>query len=58
MSTITAGQRDYVRREEKLSLKERLKKYYEENADIINSGILFMNGNVSPYLMYRYGMMK
>lgn len=53
MSTIAVSQNRYARREEKASLLERIRKYFAENADTINSGLLMMNGNASPYLLYR-----
>ncbi|HJD48328.1 MAG TPA: hypothetical protein H9909_15930 [Candidatus Mediterraneibacter norfolkensis] len=53
MSTIAVSQKGYAGREEKTSLMERIRKYFTENAEMINAGLLMMNGNVSPYLLYR-----
>lgn len=35
------------------SLKERMKKYFEENAASIASGLLLMSGNTSAFNLYR-----
>ena len=53
MSTMAVSQNRYAGREEKASLMERIRKYFAENAETINAGLLMMNGNVSPYLLYR-----
>ena len=37
----------------KVSLKERLRKYFEENAETITAGLLFMSGSASAYNLYR-----
>lgn len=37
----------------KISLKERMKKYFEENAVTIASGLLLMSGNTSAFNLYR-----
>lgn len=37
----------------KKSLKERLVKYFIENADVITSGLLFMSGSASAYTLDR-----
>ncbi len=57
MSTIAVSQKGYVGNEEKkVSLKEKMKKYFEENGATITAGLLLMNGSTSPYALYR--MMK
>lgn len=57
MSTIAVSQNGYIRNEEKkVSLKERMRKYFEENGATITAGLLMMNGSASPYTLYR--MMK
>lgn len=53
MSTVAVSQNRYAGREEKVSLMERFRKYFAENAEMINAGFLMMHGSVSPYLMYR-----
>lgn len=57
MSTIAVSQKGYVGNEEKkVSLKEKMKKYFEENGATITAGLFLMNGSTSPYALYR--MMK
>lgn len=53
MSTIIASQNRYAGREEKASLMERIRKYFAENAETISSGLFMLNGNATPYLLYR-----
>ncbi len=53
MSTIAINKNNYVVREEKVSLKERLRNYFKENGKMITTGLLLMNGNVDAYQLYR-----
>ena len=56
MSTIAVNKSRYAVKEnnaKKVSLKERLRKYFEENAETITAGLLFMSGSASAYNMYR-----
>ena len=56
MSTITVNKNNYAvkeNRENRVSLKERLRNYLAENAETITSGLLFMNGSTTPYTLYR-----
>ncbi len=56
MSAIAVEQNGYVKRDEKVSLTEKLRKYFKENEKVIVSGLLMMNGSNSAYQVYR--MMK
>lgn len=56
MSTITVNKNNYAvkeNRENRVSLKERLRNYFAENAETIAAGLLFMNGSTTPYTLYR-----
>ncbi|HJA68386.1 hypothetical protein [Lachnoclostridium sp. An169] len=54
MSTIALNNNAYAgARRNKTSLKERLRKYLEENAATISAGLMMMNGNTSAYEVYR-----
>ena len=43
MSTIAINRENYTLREENVSLKERIKNYFTENAAIISAGLLSLN---------------
>ena len=53
MSTIAINKNNYVVREEKAALKERLRNYFKENRKMITTGLLLMNGNVDAYQLYK-----
>ena len=53
MSTIAINRENYTVREENVSLKERIKNYFTENAAIISVGLLSLNGNANAYQLYR-----
>ena len=56
MSTIAVNKNSYAVKEnsgKKISMKERMRKYFEENAATIASGLLFMSGSGSAYNLYR-----
>ena len=56
MSTITVNKNNYAvkeNHEKRVSIKERLRNYYAENAETITAGLLFMNGSTTPYTLYR-----
>ena len=56
MSTITVNKNNYAvkeNRENRVSLKERLRNYFAENAETIAAGLLFRNGSTTPYTRYR-----
>ena len=56
MSTITVNKNNYAvkeNRENRVSLKERLRNYFAENAETITAGRLFMNGSTTLYTLYR-----
>ena len=56
MSTIAVNKNNYAVKENNAkrgSLKERLRKYFEENAATIASGLLFMSGSANAYTLYR-----
>lgn len=49
MSTLAVNKNNTKR----VSLKERLRKYFEENAATITAGLLFMSGSANAYTLYR-----
>lgn len=54
MSTVALNKNAYAgERKERVSLRERMKKYFAENAATITAGIMLMNGNASAYDVYR-----
>ena len=53
MSTIAINRENYTVREENVSLKERIKNYFTENAAIISAGLLSFSGNANAYQLYR-----
>ena len=59
MSTIAINRENYTVREENVSLKERIKNYFTENAAIISAGLLSLNGNANAYQLYQlYRLLK
>ena len=56
MSTIAVSKNNYAvkgNNAKRGSLRERLRKYFEENAETITAGLLFMSGSASAYNLYR-----
>ena len=54
MSTIALNKNAYEgERKERVSLKERMRKYFAENAATIAAGLLLLNGSTSAYDVYR-----
>ena len=54
MSTIALNKNAYEgERKERVSLKERMRKYFTENAATITAGLLMLNGSASAYDVYR-----
>ena len=54
MSTVALNKNAYAgERRERVSLKERVKKYFAENAATITAGLLMLNGSASAYDVYR-----
>lgn len=54
MSTIALNRSAYAEeRREKVTLKERVKKYFRENAKTICAGLLMLNGNTNATELYR-----
>ncbi len=56
MSTLAINKNNYAEKEnntKRVSLKERLRKYFEENAATITTGLLFMSGSANVYTLYR-----
>lgn len=56
MSTIAINKNSYAVREERVSLIERMKRFFAENQKMITSGLLLINGNTGAFQMY--GLMK
>ena len=56
MSTAAVSGREYAKRSERVSLKERMRKYFEENAAVLTSGLIMLSGGGNTYNLYR--MMK
>ncbi|HJC75761.1 MAG TPA: hypothetical protein H9697_12600 [Candidatus Mediterraneibacter faecavium] len=56
MSTIAVSKNNYAvkgNNAKRGSLRERLRKYFEENAAMIASGLLFVSGSANAYTLYR-----
>ena len=56
MSTIAVSKNNYAvkgNNAKRGSLRERLRKYFEENAATITTGLLFMSGSANVYTLYR-----